>query len=77
MTPLPLSRERDTRNPDFFSADFAEWCDDVARTECSRFADEPRSERPINPPHGGPSSFNNASRVRRVIRFLIKGGTAS
>jgi hypothetical protein len=34
--------ERDTRSPDFFSADFAEWCDYVARSECSRFADDPK-----------------------------------
>jgi hypothetical protein len=34
--------ERDTRHPDFFSADFAEWCDYVTRAECSRFAGDPK-----------------------------------
>jgi hypothetical protein len=32
--------ERDTRHPDFLSPDFGEWCDYIARAECSRFADD-------------------------------------
>jgi hypothetical protein len=44
MLPFTQSHqwERDTRHPDFFSPDFAEWCDHVARAECARFADDPK-----------------------------------
>jgi len=34
--------ERETRHPDFFGRDFEEWCDYVARSECSRFVDDPK-----------------------------------
>jgi len=30
--------ENETRHPDFFSQDFEEWCDYVARSQCARFA---------------------------------------
>lgn len=30
--------ENETRMPDFFSRDFADWCDYVARSQCARFA---------------------------------------
>jgi hypothetical protein len=32
----------ETRYPDFFSADFAEWCDYVARDCCQRMKDDPK-----------------------------------
>jgi hypothetical protein len=28
--------------PDFFSAEFGDWCDYVARSQCARFADDPK-----------------------------------
>ena len=34
--------EVETRNPDIFSKGFEEWCDYVARADCSRFADDPK-----------------------------------
>ncbi|MBI3682589.1 MAG: hypothetical protein HY235_19600 [Acidobacteria bacterium] len=34
--------EVETRYPDFFSKDFEEWCDYVARDSCQRMADDPR-----------------------------------
>lgn len=34
--------EAETRNPDFFSAEFADWCDYVARAHCARLADDPK-----------------------------------
>ena len=34
--------EQETKNPDFFSVGFEEWCDYVARSECSRFAGDPK-----------------------------------
>lgn len=34
--------ENETRHPDFFSQDFADWCDYVARSQCARFADDPK-----------------------------------
>jgi hypothetical protein len=34
--------ENETRNPDFFSQDFEDWCDYVARTHCARMADDPK-----------------------------------
>jgi hypothetical protein len=34
--------EKWTRHPDFFSKEFADWCDHVARAECGRFADDPK-----------------------------------
>ncbi|HPA17368.1 MAG TPA: agarase [Verrucomicrobiae bacterium] len=34
--------ENETRHPDFFSKDFEEWCDYVARSQCARFADDPK-----------------------------------
>jgi len=34
--------EAETRHPDLFSADFAEWCDYVARAECAQFAHDPK-----------------------------------
>jgi hypothetical protein len=41
---LPFSEihqwERETRHPDFFSPEFAEWCDYVARDHCHRMAEE-------------------------------------
>lgn len=32
--------EAETRYPDFFSQDFADWCDYVARAQCTRFASD-------------------------------------
>lgn len=32
--------ENETRLPDFFSKDFADWCDYVARSQCARFAED-------------------------------------
>jgi len=34
--------EVETRLPDFFSKDFEEWCDYVARDSCQRMADDPK-----------------------------------
>jgi hypothetical protein len=34
--------EVETRHPDFFSKEFEEWCDYVARTYCTRMADDPK-----------------------------------
>jgi hypothetical protein len=34
--------DNEVRLPDFQSPDFAEWCDYVARSQCSRFADDPK-----------------------------------
>jgi hypothetical protein len=34
--------ENETRHPDFFSSDFEDWCDYVARSQCARFADDPK-----------------------------------
>jgi len=34
--------ENETRHPDFFSKDFADWCDYVARSQCARLADDPK-----------------------------------
>jgi hypothetical protein len=34
--------ENETRHPDFFSKDFEEWCDYVARSQCARFAADPK-----------------------------------
>ncbi len=34
--------ENETRLPDFFSKDFEDWCDYVARSQCARFADDPK-----------------------------------
>lgn len=34
--------EVETRNPDFGSPEFSEWCDYVARENCSRMADDPK-----------------------------------
>lgn len=34
--------EAETRYPDFFSQDFADWCDYVARDHCARFAHDPK-----------------------------------
>ena len=34
--------ELETVYPDVFSADFEEWCDYVARSECARLADDPK-----------------------------------
>lgn len=34
--------EVETRNPDINSKGFEEWCDYVARADCSRFADDPK-----------------------------------
>ncbi|MEQ1861919.1 MAG: agarase [Chthoniobacteraceae bacterium] len=34
--------ENETRHPDFFSKDFEDWCDYVARSQCARFADDPK-----------------------------------
>ena len=33
--------EAETRHPDFFSVDFSDWCDYVARAEVARMADDP------------------------------------
>ena len=32
--------DAEVRHPDFFSRDFEEWCDYVARSQCARFANE-------------------------------------
>jgi hypothetical protein len=32
--------EAETKHPDFFSKDFEDWCDYVARAHCARFADD-------------------------------------
>lgn len=32
--------EMETRNPDFFSREFEDWCDYVARSQCARLADD-------------------------------------
>jgi hypothetical protein len=34
--------EAETRHPDFASAEFADWCDYVAREHCARMADDPK-----------------------------------
>lgn len=34
--------EVETRHPDFRSAEFADWCDYVAREHCARMADDPK-----------------------------------
>jgi hypothetical protein len=34
--------EMETRNPDFFSREFEDWCDYVARSQCARMADDPK-----------------------------------
>jgi hypothetical protein len=34
--------EAGTRHPDFFSTDFEDWCDYVARAHCARMADDPK-----------------------------------
>lgn len=34
--------EAETRHPDFFSSEFADWCDHVAREHCVPLADDPR-----------------------------------
>ncbi len=34
--------EVETRNPDFFSPEFEEWCDYVAREHCTRMANDPK-----------------------------------
>jgi hypothetical protein len=34
--------EAETRHPDFASAEFAEWCDYVARENCARMKDDPK-----------------------------------
>ncbi len=34
--------ECETRYPDVFSSDFEEWCDYVARDDCTRMADDPK-----------------------------------
>ena len=34
--------EMETRNPDFHSGEFAEWCDYVAREHCARMAGDPK-----------------------------------
>ena len=34
--------ECETRHPDFFSPEFADWCDYVARDQCARMADDPK-----------------------------------
>lgn len=34
--------EAETRHPDFASAEFAEWCDYVARENCARMRDDPK-----------------------------------
>jgi hypothetical protein len=43
---LPFSEihqwEFETKHPDFFSKDFADWCDYVARSQCSRMAKDPK-----------------------------------
>ena len=43
---LPFSEihqwECETRHPDFFSQEFEDWCDYVARDSCARMADDPK-----------------------------------
>ena len=34
--------ENETRHPDFFSDEFADWCEYVARDSCARMADDPK-----------------------------------
>ena len=34
--------EWETRNPDLFSDEFADWCDYVSRRDCARMADDPK-----------------------------------
>lgn len=34
--------ENETRYPDFFSKDFEDWCEYVARSQCARLADDPK-----------------------------------
>jgi len=34
--------EAETRHPDFFSAEFADWCDHVAREHCAPLANDPK-----------------------------------
>lgn len=34
--------DNEVKLPDFFSSDFEEWCDYVARSQCSRFAGDPK-----------------------------------
>ena len=34
--------DNEVKLPDFFSPDFEDWCDYVARSQCSRFADDPK-----------------------------------
>lgn len=34
--------EAEVRHPDFFSTDFQDWCDYVARAHCARMADDPK-----------------------------------
>lgn len=34
--------DNEMRHPDFLSKDFEEWCDYVARSQCARFADDPK-----------------------------------
>jgi hypothetical protein len=34
--------EMETRHPDFFSREFEDWCDFVARSQCARLADDPK-----------------------------------
>lgn len=34
--------ENEVRHTDFFHPDFADWCDYVARSQCARFADDPK-----------------------------------
>ena len=34
--------EAETKHPDFFSKDFEDWCDYIARAHCARFADDPK-----------------------------------
>ena len=34
--------EMETKHPDFFSSEFEDWCDYVARSQCARMADDPK-----------------------------------
>ncbi|MCX7045488.1 MAG: agarase [Candidatus Sumerlaeota bacterium] len=34
--------ENETKRPDFFSKDFEDWCEYVARSQCARFAGDPK-----------------------------------
>jgi hypothetical protein len=34
--------EAETKNPDLYSDDFAQWCDFVAKQDCAQFADDPK-----------------------------------